>query len=431
MKKILIIAYFWPYRGGSDNVLGLAKYLPEFEWQPIILTAPLHEKPDPWFRVVETYRYNSRGNIGMRVEKRFDLTSKKSYKHIKPFLSFLYKFYQEIVDYPDSERCWKPFAVNASCELFQNEDIDAMISIWPVTSHFIAKSLKARYKIPWVADFPDLWSQNHNYSYGPIRKLVDRRLELKTLLPADVLVTVSQPWAEKLKALHKRKTVYVITHGFDPVTVNIPPVKLTSKFTITYTGTIYTGKQDPSKVLVALQDLISNGTMNPNEVELRFYGHEIKWLARKIEEYGLSAIAKHYGIVPREITLKKQKESQLLLLLNWEEEEGKGCYPLKTFEYLAARRPILATGGLGDDVIKELLDETKAGTYAKEVEDIKSILKELYLEYKRNGKITYNGDMKKINKYSCREMARKFAEVLDRLTCKNRNLDFEKKQERY
>ena len=85
---------------------------------------------------------------------------------------------------------------------------------------------------------------------------------------------------------------------------------------------------------------------------------------------------------------------------------------------MAAQRPILATGGFGNDVIEKLLDETKAGVYAKEVEDIKSILKELYLKYKCNGKITYHGDIEKINKYSYREMARKFAEILDRITGK-------------
>ena len=83
---------------------------------------------------------------------------------------------------------------------------------------------------------------------------------------------------------------------------------------------------------------------------------------------------------------------------------------------LADKRPILVTGGSGDDVVKEILDETNAGMYGSTVEDIKNILRELYSEYKLTGKITYNGDMDKINKYSYREMARKFAKILDGLT---------------
>ena len=423
MRKVLIIGYFWPYLNGSGRVIGLAKHLPEFGWQPVILTAPLQGNPDPQFRVIETsyhgvldfwmklFGFNPNKTVGEQVKNRFNVTSEKS----KSFLNFFYTIGRAIVNYPDSEKCWKPFAIKASSELLQNEDIDAMISIWPVTSHLIAKELKIKYKIPWIADYPDLWSQNHNYAYGPLRKQIDRRLELKTLLSADALTTVSQPWAENLRALHKRESVYAITHGFDPDTLNTPLTDLTAKFTITYTGAIYRGKQEPSRLFAALNDLISNGTMDPDDVEVRFYGYVEEWLAREIEEYGLSSIVGLHGRVPLQIAFDKQRESQLLLLLNWNDYRIKGWHSLKIYAYLAAQRPILATGGFGDDVVKKILDETGAGMYAPTVENIKSILRELYLEYKQKGEISYNGNIEKINKYSHREMARKFAEVLDRL----------------
>jgi HEPN domain-containing protein len=300
----------------------------------------------------------------------------------------------------------------------QNEDINAIISSSsPVTSHIIAKELKNKHKIPWVADLRDLWTQNHSYHYGNIRKFFELRLELKTLQQADALVTVSPLWAEQLRTLHRGKKTYTITNGFDPDKMSTGQVDLTSKFTITYTGLIYTGRHDLSKLLAALHNLISDGSMNPSDVEVRFYGPENELLAKEIEEYGVSTIAKYHGMVPQEIAFEKQRESQILLLLNWEvrwrDQREKGWYPQKVFEYLAAQRPILATGGFGDDVVKELLDEINAGAYAPTVEDIKSILRELYSEYKLKGKIDYGGDVEKINKYSHREMARKFAGILD------------------
>ena len=419
MKKVLIIAHL---RHASPRIPGLAKYLYEFGWQPIILTAPVSEKPDLLCRVIETGSHDSLGflkrlfrldpseDLRREVKTRLGVTSKKS------VVDFFLTLSGAIINYPDSEKGWKLFAVKAGSEILQNEDIDAIISSSsPVTSHLIAKKLKIKHKIPWVADFRDLWTQNHYYMYGPLRKLVYKRLELKTLSVADALVTVSQPWAEKLSALHGGKKTYTITNGFDPEKMSTGQIDLTSKFTITYTGLIYTGKQDPSKLFVVLRDLISDGVMDPDEVEVRFYGHEVEWLANDIGEYGLSAVAKQYGPVPRETSFKKQRESQLLLLLNWEDQREKGVYPGKVFEYLAAQRPVLATGGFGNDVIERLLDETKAGVYAKEVGEIKSILRELYSEYKLKGKISYEGDIEKINKYSYREMARKFAEVLDSL----------------
>ncbi len=243
----------------------------------------------------------------------------------------LYKYYREIAHYPDSEKGWKPFAVKAGDELLQNEDIDAMISSSsPVTCHIIARELKERHKIPWVADFRDLWTQNHNYPYSILRKLFEKKLELKTLSMADALVTVSSPLAYKLAMLHKRRQVYTITNGFDPEKMSDGKANLTSKFTITYTGQIYT-KQDPSKLLVALKDLISGRAIDPNDVDVRFYGPENGLLAKKIEEYGLSAIVRQCGIVPREISFEKQRESQLLLLLKWEDPRERGIYHWKSF----------------------------------------------------------------------------------------------------
>ena len=426
MKKVLIVAYFPPHPQASPRILGLAKYLPEFGWQPIILTAPVGDNLDSQFRVIETGYHDVLGfwKKLLGLNPKYELTRTRVKDGIgitsKNFIfDFFLAFCAAIITYPDSDRGWKLFAVKAGSELLQNEDIDAIISSSsPVTSHLIAKGLKRKHKIPWVADFRDLWTQNHNYGYGPLRRLIDKRLELKTLLPADALVTVSQPWAEKLRVFNNGKAAYVITNGFDPEKMSKEQLDLTSKFTITYTGNIYPGKQDPSKLFAALKDLISDRLRDPNEVAVRFYGSKIEWLDKEVERYGLSSVVKQYGFEPKQIALEKQRESQLLLLLNWEDPQEQGVYPGKVFEYLAAQRPIIATGGFGNDVIERLLDETTAGIYCKTVEGIKSILRELYSEYKLKGKITYNGDMAKINKYSHREMARKFAEVLDSLTGK-------------
>jgi len=420
LKKVLIIAYYW-----GTRIPGLAKYLPEFGWQPIILTPPMNGTSNSRFRIIETpyrdalsfwktlFRFNPDDDVRRQVKERLGVISRKS------LMDFTLTRIGEIVNYPDSERGWKPFAVRIGRELLQKKDIDVMLSSSsPVTSHLIAKELKARHKIPWVADFRDLWSQNHNYSYSPIRKLADRRLELKTLIGADALATAAEPWAEKLQALHRGKLVYSVTHGFDPEIVNLPPANLAAKFTITHTGSIYPGKQDPLRFICALSSLISDGTMNPDDVAVGFYGSKLEWLDKAIEDYGLSSVAKQYGVVPWRTALEKQRESQLLLHLTWEGQEKAG-YSGRLTEYLAALRPILATGS-GNDMTEELLSETKAGIYGRTIEDIKDILSNLYSEYKSKGNISYSGDIEKINKYGHPETARRFADIFNHLTQNNR-----------
>ncbi|MFC2046722.1 glycosyltransferase [Chloroflexota bacterium] len=415
MKKLLIIVHL---PRTSPRIDGLVKNLPEFGWEPIILTGVTSKYASLPTRIVETPYRNSLGFLGrllkldpekdamQQIKNRFGIISKGSPG------DFFLSLGGEIINYPCPDKNWKPFALKAAHEILQKENIGAVISSSPpVTSHLISSELKADHKIPWIADIRDLWSQNHNYRYSPLRRALDRRIELKTLSKANALITVSEPWGEKLRTLHKGKSVYVITHGFDPAEVNIPPAKLTAKFTITYTGSLYKGAHDPSKLLIALRDLISEGGIDPDDIETRFYGYKHVWLDKEIKHCGLSGLVKQYGQVPRDVALQKQRESQLLLRLSWEGREKAG-YAGKLFEYLAAQRPILATG-LGNDMTKELLDETKAGIYSPTVEDIKNTLRELYQEYRFRGEVAYKGDESKINRYTHREMARKFCEILD------------------
>jgi hypothetical protein len=434
MKRVLIITNLYH---SSPRIIGLAKYLPEFGWEPTILTIPIdkvsqntlgdHQKILKKVRIIETpYRgdifwfwrrmfkllgFRTDKSILTQTKEKIGITSQKS------FIDSLFNLYRTFFAYPDEEKNWKNPALKVASELLAKERFDAIISSSsPVTSHIIANNLKQKYKIPWVADLRDLWSQNCNYSYPWWRKIFEERLEVKTLQIANALVTVSPIDAEKLKMLHKKETVHTITNGFDPEKVNVPSAKLTSKFTITYTGQIYTGKRDPVKFLIALNNLISDKIIDPKDIEVRFYGREEIWLKKEIEKYNLSSIVKQFGQVSREIALKKQWESQLLLLLNWEDPEERGVYTGKVFEYLAARRPILVTGGYGNDVLEELIKETKAGVYCPKVEDIKKALKDFYLEFKQKGRVDYTGDWKEIEKYSYREMARKFAEILNKIT---------------
>ena len=368
------------------------------------------------YRVIETLGYQPNVDIGQQAQQQLNLTSRKSYQYVRPLLRPLYRLYQEVCHYPDKEKRWKTPAIRSAEELLANEKVDAIISSSsPVTCHIIARKLKDKHRIPWIADLRDLWTRNHAYPYTLFRKIIERKLELETLRHSDALVVGSLPAAEQLKKLHRREDIYVITNGFDPDRLSEENIDLTPKFTITYTGQIYTGKQDPSKLLVVLRDLIHEGSIEPDKVEVRFYGPDCELLTKEIEKYRLAAIVKQYGVVPRQVAFRKQKESQLLLLFNWEDPREKSVYTLKIFEYLASKRPILSTGGFGNDVIETLLMETGAGIYCKTIEDIKNTLKVFYLEYKKSGKVTYKGDMGEVNKYSYREMARKFAIILEQV----------------
>lgn len=433
MKKVLIIARLFY---ASPRIPGIAMYLSNFGWEPTILTTPL--KKDPryilrfpsgfrkkvriietpyqgdifwfWRKIFRLLGFNINKSILNQTKEKIGITSQKS------FIDYAFNLYLALFAYPDEEKGWAKPALRAASELLEKEKFDAIISSSsPVTAHIVANKLREKNKIPWVADLRDLWTQNHNYSYPFIRKVIERRLEKKTLSSADALLTVSKPLAENLKKLHTGKKVFSITNGFYPEELNFPPKPLKKKFTITYAGTIYTGKQDPKDFFIALKELIDEKIINSKDLDVRFYSGILPWLRKEIDDYNLNEAVKVYEKISRNEIIERQNESQVLLLIYWGDKAEKGWQSLKIFGYLAAQRPILVMGGSGDDVVEKMIEETKSGVYCKNINDIKEALRAFYIEYKNNGKVSYSGDIEKIKKHSYYEKAREFSNVLEKI----------------
>ena len=433
MKKVLIIANLFH---ASPRIPGLTSYLPEFGWEATIITPPLSPKDKKFLdlslkffektKIVEApykgdilwFWRKLMAKLGFKKDRSLteQLKEKIGIQKRKGLIDKLLFLYQSIFGFPDTERYWLKPALKTSGAALRPNKFDALISSSPYpTSHFVAEKIKKEFKIPWLADFRDPWSQNHDYPYGPIRKILDTKLEKKTIKTADAIVAASFGYSKKQEKLHQRP-VFTITNGFDPELINNTSQPLTKKFTITYTGKIYAGKQDPTKLFAGVSDLIMENLLNPQDIEIRFYEKEQVWLEKEIKKYGLQNIAIQHGQLPRMEAIKRQQESQILLLLCWEDLTETGVYPLKIFEYLASQRPILATGGSRNEDVKRIIKETKSGVSAITVDEIKNCLKIFYQEYKRTGRVSCQGDLKKIEQYSYLSMAKKFAEILNYIT---------------
>lgn len=398
---------------------GLAKYLPEFGWEPVFLTPRLPGTPDERFRVIQT-EYPE--NVIWWFKKKFGLNQdKRIQEHLgipaavreskKSFSNRVETFLRGVILYPNKRRGWCPHGIRAGTELMRNEKIDAIISSSPPEiTHITAKELKRRFNVPWVADFRDLWTQFHNYRYGPMRKWFEKKLERRTLCEADALVAVSEPWAKKLERMQPDKKTFVIPNGFDPE--NAEPSALTKEFTVTYTGRVYHGKQDPRPFFEALAELIDDGLIDRERVKVRFFGRYQYFLDNDIERYHLQGVATQEGMVPPEEAVQRQRESQVVLLLDWNDPDEEGVYPAKVFEYLAAKRPILAVGG-GEGVIHDLITETKAGVHAVDKKTLKQTLKQYYDEYISTGESKYRGMEEEVSKHNQVSMSRKYSDVLN------------------
>jgi hypothetical protein len=431
LKKCLFIAYFYPPTPtvGSLRPSLLSKYLPEFGWEPVILTAKLPGRLHDGMRIIETDYKDILASIkslfGFDQEKglheQLNILVSKDGSPIA-WKSKLIELAKEFIAFPDCQKGWYKYAMQAARELLDKEKVDAILSTSsPVSSHIIARELKKEYHMPWVADLRDLWTQNHFYSKFSCIRYFEKQLELKTLRYADSLVTVSPGFADKLQLLHKNKKIYCITNGYDTDDFVEAQTELTKRFTMTYTGMLYGGKRDPSLLFEALSALIKENKIDRELAEVRFYGPQEDWLTDAIRKYNMDGIVKLYGDVSHEKALEKQKESQLLLLLLDKKDHEKDVYPAKIFEYFGARRSVIAFGGSGGEV-KKLLEKTKAGEFAVDLTALKSILCKYYQQYITSGSVSFDGNSI-IENYTYKRIAKKYSDILDKIATKKFALD--------
>jgi len=433
-KKVLVVSFYFPPTNKIAAVrLGkLAKYLPRFGWEPFVLTADevkgysrdLPVELDeanicrtPYFSLGSAISYELTGGprTVYQALPKSPLWRKGLYRLIR-LMEPVYTLpvLRTLALEPGG---WSRHALKKGLEIINKEKFDVIFSSYgPSMSHLVASKLHRQTGIPWVAEFRDLWSLN---SY--VRKIqpfhfFEKELEKRVMKGSSLLVTVSEPAAKKLQALHFKKVV-VIPNGFDEDDYldNLP---LTTKFTITYTGNIYPGKQDPGPLFKTIAELEEKGRISPNDFEVRFFGGgTLTSLLPAIRHYHLERIVKIYGLVPFKESIRKQKESTVLLFLGWNDPREKGFYTAKVFEYLGARRPILSIGPKGD-VVDDLLKETGAGVMVSEVDEIKALLSRWMKEFKQSGEILshFKPDSAAVYHYTRKQQAAKLAQLLEEVS---------------
>jgi hypothetical protein len=146
---------------GALRLSFLARYLPEFGWEPTVLTKRESVEPGS-VRVVA-------------VRDAFERFLQPSQPGKFPGLRAIA---HAVVMFPDSAAGWIPFAVAAGLRLTRKERFDAVLSTSPPPSaHLVACAIAQRRGLPWIADYHDLWCGNPNAAKGPMRSRLETWLE--------------------------------------------------------------------------------------------------------------------------------------------------------------------------------------------------------------------------------------------------------------
>jgi len=349
MRILLIAFYFPPYNTiGSMRTGKLAKYLYSHGHDIRVLTArslPLPDDltlevpadlvlPSSWVNVNYLPELAAGGRKNVSV---------KGYASESSLAKRLGTLYKEIFNFPDEAVGWILYGYCKAKQVVSRWKPDLIYaSATPYSSLIIAALLSKFFRIPWVAELRDLWIGNQTHHHTAIRNLFEKKLEKAVLKTASAIVTVSQPLADTLKAKYPQP-VHVIQNGFDPDDYPADNQELpeqNSTLMISYTGLMVKDYRDPSPLFQAAAELAEDG----KGIHINFYGRYSELVLALAEKYHLSDQVRAYPSVSYKDSLQIQKESDVLLHLLWNDIDQPGILTGKLYEYLGARRPILAVG---------------------------------------------------------------------------------------
>lgn len=251
----------------------------------------------------------------------------------------------------------------------------------PYAVHVVAEKLKRKgLAKKWIADFRDPWSDNFAFPGLFPFNCIEKWWEKKLMQAADLITTVSAPFAEKFAKKYPAKKVLAVENGFDPDDLEaLPPHSIfpaDHKFRIVHTGSIYQGKRDFLPLFQAIAELNESEPKLLNTLEVIFVGSRVGNLNEQIHHFGLAAWVKNQGMVSREKALCMQRDAQALLFLPWNDLAFPGVLTGKIFEYLFSGTPIIAIGGSGIEMSQQLILDAQAGTVLNTVPEIKDFLRQ-------------------------------------------------------
>jgi glycosyltransferase involved in cell wall biosynthesis len=421
MRKVLVIAYYWPPAGGPgvQRWLKFVKYLPEFGFEPIV-----YVPKNPNYPIVDEKLLDDVPQ-GLQVIKQSikepyglaSLLSKKKTKTISSgiirekdptFLEKLLLWIRGNFFIPDARKFWVKPSISFLAKLIADEGIQTIITTGPPHSlHLIGMGLKKRYDLQWIADFRDPWTSIGYHSKLRLTHFARKKhlkLEREVLVLADKVVVTSRTTQKEFEAITP-KPIKVITNGFDDV---LTPVGLDPEFTISHIGSLLTGR-NPLGLWQALSELIQENAAFQKHVKIQLAGVVGEEALQSIKDFGLDPYVVQMGYLSHEEVLKVQQRSQLLLLLEIDSEETKGIIPGKLFEYLNAKRPILAIGPEEWEAGNMVL-EVQAGTVCShnDIALLKNVLLDGFTRYQQGNLACSSGNIEKYHRRALTESLAKF-----------------------
>jgi glycosyltransferase involved in cell wall biosynthesis len=422
-KRVLIVAHDFPPQGGGAvmRVVKFVKYLPAFGWEPIILTRQEGYLPSwvhdpslmgdlPADLVVHRTR-----SLARRVGDPPAWTDGDG--RIQRWMQrwILWRLAHVSISNDWGFR-WLPFALPAIRRILRSTRIDAILTTSPPHNvHFLGLWAQRVSGCAWVADFRDGWARDPQFqARSAARNALERRLERIVVSRADFVVSATEQidtWFRTDYGAAYADKAAIIFNGFDPADYDASvggPQRTEGPLRIIHTGSLALDR-DIGPFLTVIGELAEQAKGAHDGFEVEFVG-SMPDHARRLAMRTPGVTITPYQ--PHAVAIQKMRNADVLMVIPG--TLGPTALTGKLFEYMAARRPILALTPPG--ALSSLIETERLGWAASpdDVEGIKSVLLDIGV---RRAKIAFDGigaSPELLARFDRRRLTQTLAEALTR-----------------
>ncbi len=394
MFKVLVVAYYFPPMGlsGVQRTLKFVKYMKNYNWEPTVITSGkvayfAHDK----------YLSDELDALKIKVirvegssEPNSLLLKFGTIKLPREFIRNIFDKISQTIFIPDNKISWSKRVFKKVDEILSSQHFDAIFVTSPPFSSFeVLSQIKKKHDIPLFADYRDLWYGSYFSFYPtPFHRLLHKKKEYKSLKAADRIIVTNRKIKEKLLKTYPFLTfedVVIISHGFDQDDfdkISAQP-KPHNKMVLMYSG-IFMVYSTPKYFLKAFKELSNERPDIATNIELHFVGFLRKENQKLIRKLKLQAFIKDHGYVNHNDSVAKIKSADVLWFMVGKRKNIDAILPGKVYEYLGAKKPIIAC--VPDGAAKMAVEESEAGFICKpdDIQDIKRVILRVYDLYTKN-----------------------------------------------
>ncbi len=285
----------------------------------------------------------------------------------------------------------------------------------PYSALNIGYYLKRKYGVKWIIDYRDPWTLGYStLSYSnfadKLRKLIQRKEELKFLESADQIITVSDSLCKMFPSKFQHK-IHVVPNGANTDEMDLSKINSNPEtFSIVYAGTMHSQQFENVYFFEVVRQFIIEENIKPENFKIHFVGAaESAELKSELSKYDLHEYVNCTSRVELSVLYEFMYEASMFLHLRYSERDK--IITSKQYDYLALQKPILLPESDNGDLEESIL-KNNAGYVCKNKDELIYILRQEYYKFMNNTNVRIYRDENFINQISRNYASNKLLELL-------------------